>query len=248
MDCRRRQSLEEVHRQVWRRQMASGLNRCRKSCRLRWLNYLKPSIKRGKLVPEEVDLVIRLHKLLGNRWSLIAGRLPGRTANDVKNYWNSHLRKKQNPSSNCKIKPTCRKQINVRSLTEPVQKIDVIKPRPRSFYDNSQHRFLNAPPQITFTGGGKDEDFNENNNSDDNYKNDDIPRGNKTCDRDYEFGTMKSIVNDEGREIMWWESLLEESEGAAAAEEDENITGAAESSPVNLAAATFDVGLWNLLN
>ncbi|GKV47092.1 hypothetical protein SLEP1_g54020 [Rubroshorea leprosula] len=71
----------------------AGLNRCRKSCRLRWLNYLKPNIKRGKFEDDEVDLIIRLHKLLGNRWTLIAGRLPGRTANDVKNYWNSHIRK-----------------------------------------------------------------------------------------------------------------------------------------------------------
>ncbi|XP_048230737.1 transcription factor MYB1-like [Ricinus communis] len=72
----------------------AGLNRCRKSCRLRWLNYFKPNIKRGNFMTDEVDLIIRLHKLLGNRWSLIAGRLPGRTANDVKNYWNTHLRKR----------------------------------------------------------------------------------------------------------------------------------------------------------
>nr|BAW85722.1 transcription factor R2R3-MYB [Tricyrtis formosana] len=72
----------------------AGLNRCRKSCRLRWLNYLNPQIKRGSFEPDEEDLIIRLHRLLGNRWSLIAGRIPGRTANDVKNYWNSHLAKK----------------------------------------------------------------------------------------------------------------------------------------------------------
>nr|QTI50367.1 Myb5a splice variant [Erythranthe lutea var. variegata] len=74
--------------------LRAGLNRCRKSCRLRWLNYLKPNIKRGQFNNDEVDLIIRLHKLLGNRWSLIAGRLPGRTANDVKNVWNSHIEKK----------------------------------------------------------------------------------------------------------------------------------------------------------
>ncbi|XP_030448556.1 transcription factor MYB123-like [Syzygium oleosum] len=72
----------------------SGLRRCGKSCRLRWLNYLRPDIKRGNIAPEEEDLIIRLHKLLGNRWSLIAGRLPGRTDNEIKNYWNTTLGKK----------------------------------------------------------------------------------------------------------------------------------------------------------
>ncbi|GAB2288916.1 Transcription factor myb1 [Dionaea muscipula] len=45
----------------------AGLNRCRKSCRLRWLNYLRPNIKRGRFTSDEVDLIVRLHKLLGNR-------------------------------------------------------------------------------------------------------------------------------------------------------------------------------------
>ncbi|KAF5460164.1 hypothetical protein F2P56_020051 [Juglans regia] len=74
----------------------AGLNRCGKSCRLRWLNYLRPNIKRGNISDAEEDLILRLHKLLGNRWSLIAGRLPGRTDNEIKNYWNSHLNKKIN--------------------------------------------------------------------------------------------------------------------------------------------------------
>ncbi|XP_054817396.1 transcription factor MYB4-like [Prosopis cineraria] len=75
----------------------AGLNRCGKSCRLRWLNYLRPNIKRGNISDQEEDLILRLHKLLGNRWSLIAGRLPGRTDNEIKNYWNSHLSKKISP-------------------------------------------------------------------------------------------------------------------------------------------------------
>nr|KYP57854.1 Transcription factor TT2 [Cajanus cajan] len=73
---------------------SAGLKRCGKSCRLRWLNYLRPDIKRGNISSDEEELIIRLHKLLGNRWSLIAGRLPGRTDNEIKNYWNSKLRKK----------------------------------------------------------------------------------------------------------------------------------------------------------
>ncbi|KAK0570863.1 hypothetical protein LWI29_007639 [Acer saccharum] len=72
-----------------------GLNICGKSCRLRWLNYLRPDIKRGNISSEEDELIIRLHKLLGNRWSLIAGRLPGRTDNGIKNYWNTNLSKRK---------------------------------------------------------------------------------------------------------------------------------------------------------
>lgn len=45
-----------------------GLKRLGKSCRLRWLNYLKPDIKRGNISSDEEDLIIRLHKLLGNRY------------------------------------------------------------------------------------------------------------------------------------------------------------------------------------
>ncbi|KAL3720807.1 hypothetical protein ACJRO7_005592 [Eucalyptus globulus] len=79
----------------WRRvAQNAGLNRCAKSCRLRWLNYLRPGIKRGDITEEEEDLIIRLHRLLGNRWALIAGRLPGRTDNEIKNYWNTTLAKK----------------------------------------------------------------------------------------------------------------------------------------------------------
>nr|QFZ79248.1 R2R3-MYB transcription factor [Lycoris sprengeri] len=73
---------------------AAGLLRCGKSCRLRWINYLRPDLKRGNFTEEEDDLIIKLHSLLGNKWSLIAGRLPGRTDNEIKNYWNTHIRRK----------------------------------------------------------------------------------------------------------------------------------------------------------
>ncbi|XWS23385.1 hypothetical protein CRYUN_Cryun28dG0009200 [Craigia yunnanensis] len=73
---------------------AAGLLRCGKSCRLRWTNYLRPDLKRGNFTEVEKELIIKLHSLLGNKWSLIAGRLPGRTDNEIKNYWNTHIKRK----------------------------------------------------------------------------------------------------------------------------------------------------------
>nr|BAJ17661.1 transcription factor GbMYB1 [Gynura bicolor] len=106
--------------------LKAGLNRCRKSCRLRWLNYLRPNIKRGDFGEDEVDLMLRLHKLLGNKWSLIAGRIPGRTANDVKNYWNTHIRSRSKQQEQEPKHPESSQHTGHNTVT-------IFKPQPQTF-------------------------------------------------------------------------------------------------------------------
>ncbi|XP_073315614.1 myb-related protein 330-like [Primulina huaijiensis] len=93
---------------------AAGLLRCGKSCRLRWINYLRPDLKRGNFSDEEDEIIIKLHSLLGNKWSLIAGRLPGRTDNEIKNYWNTHIKRKLMSSG---IDPQTHRPLNSTATT-----------------------------------------------------------------------------------------------------------------------------------
>ncbi|XP_054807724.1 transcription factor MYB86-like [Prosopis cineraria] len=108
----------------------AGLQRCGKSCRLRWINYLRPDLKRGMFSQQEEDLIISLHEVLGNRWAQIASQLPGRTDNEIKNFWNSSLKKKLLKQG---IDPTTHKPL---IITEPYQ--STIKEEKKSLTDHSE--------------------------------------------------------------------------------------------------------------
>ncbi|KAL6853540.1 hypothetical protein ACP4OV_019569 [Aristida adscensionis] len=76
-------------------QKNTGLFRCGKSCRLRWANHLRPNLKKGAFTPEEERLIIQLHAKMGNKWARMAAHLPGRTDNEIKNYWNTRIKRCQ---------------------------------------------------------------------------------------------------------------------------------------------------------
>nr|QCS14089.1 R2R3-MYB AN2 [Lycium ruthenicum] len=212
----------------------AGLNRCRKSCRLRWLNYLRPHIKRGDFSSEEVDLILRLHKLLGNRWSLIAGRLPGRTANDVKNYWNTHLQRKLTAPHRQE-----RKYNNALKITENT----ILRPRPRTFTSSSAKN-------VSFCSNKS-----ITNTVDKNAHNNEILN---ICEKP----TGETTSVDEG--VQWWTSLLEncneteEEAEAFGSFDEENMLQSLlheEISPPmqqgqsgNWDDFSADIDLWNLLN
>ncbi|XP_058744806.1 transcription factor MYB1-like [Vicia villosa] len=196
----------------------AGLNRCRKSCRLRWLNYLSPEINRESFSEDEVDMILRMHKLLGNRWALIAARLPGRTANDVKNYWHTHLRKKM-------ISRKTEDKKEKEKPNETMKAHEIIKPQPRTF--SSHSRWLNGKnnnfvKQIvtvsnkdasTANDGGNTETMATNQNG-----------------RDCVDGLEPSLGNASIPSATWWDSLLNlgeqecsEKNGACSLLPDENF-------------------------
>lgn len=76
-------------------QKHSGLSRCGKSCRLRWANHLRPNLKKGAFTPEEERIILELHAKIGNKWARMAAQLPGRTDNEIKNYWNTRIKRRQ---------------------------------------------------------------------------------------------------------------------------------------------------------
>ncbi|PWA93583.1 homeodomain-like protein [Artemisia annua] len=126
---------------LWRSMPSkAGLLRCGKSCRLIWMNYLRPGIKRGSFTEDENEQIIRLHSIHGNRWSFIATELKGRTDNEIKNHWNSHLKHKANnvgdenqPEDSKKNRKTKKKRNDKKpTKVKTAEVIEEIVPQPTS--------------------------------------------------------------------------------------------------------------------
>ncbi|CAL5388982.1 unnamed protein product [Camellia sinensis] len=146
--------------------VAGGLKRTGKSCRLRWVNYLHPGLKRSKMTPLEERLVLELQSKWGNRWSRIAHKLPGRTDNEIKNYWRTHMRKKAQERKRA-MSPPSNSSSSI-SNNPPVDSMPFVETKERSFYDTGGDHDQMLTPK------GINKGFEEGESTETGYSMDDI--------------------------------------------------------------------------
>ncbi|OIT35343.1 PREDICTED: transcription factor GAMYB-like [Nicotiana attenuata] len=153
-------------------QRNSGLMRCGKSCRLRWANHLRPNLKKGAFSLEEERLIVELHAKLGNKWARMAAQMPGRTDNEIKNYWNTRLKRRQRaglPIYPQDIQPQLNQQENQLQHSTipspfdnnpqnsnyvnnpPLSLLDIFNPSTMKPSMSDQYQFNNPSPYLTTT-------------------------------------------------------------------------------------------------
>ncbi|KAH0665664.1 hypothetical protein KY285_026870 [Solanum tuberosum] len=167
--------------------MQYRLSRTGKSCRLRWINYLRPDLKKGPFSIEEVEIVIRMYQSLGNRWSAIAKELPGRTDNEIKNFYHTHLKKHLGTKVEVKAKSRSKKVNKAKQIEMSTQKKPLITTCPNIPGPNDQTLdFTNSSSSsyITF---------------DENYE---ILGFLKTLDQDNDVTSIVNQVDDENIVIL----------------------------------------------
>ncbi|XP_061345776.1 transcription factor RAX2-like [Gastrolobium bilobum] len=138
-----------------------GLKRCGKSCRLRWLNYLRPNIKHGEFSDAEDRIICSLFASIGSRWSIIASQLPGRTDNDIKNYWNTKLKKKMmamNPSTQRKPQQATLLSIVKNSTSSSSSSLLSFRDSDNSYHHRNGSRSLSSSSSL-FSGNSSNSIF-----------------------------------------------------------------------------------------
>ncbi|XP_047313288.1 transcription factor MYB59-like [Impatiens glandulifera] len=190
----------------------SGLRRTGKSCRLRWVNYLHPGLKRGKMTPQEECLVLQLHSKWGNRWSRIARKLPGRTDNEIKNYWRTLMRKtaqekKSDHISRDHSSPMISNSSSS-SGSNPVSSMLVGDCDERSFYDTGGLEHVDSVNPKTKDEEGEEEG-DEEETSNDIWKDITMSETNMFCDGNLSnnYQTMPSPIWDKYSPGSLWNIL-----------------------------------------
>ncbi|XP_059638971.1 transcription factor MYB26-like [Cornus florida] len=130
----------------------AGLHRCGKSCRLRWINYLRPDLKRGSFSPQEAALIIELQTILGNKWAQIAKHLPGRTDNEVKNFWNSSIKKKLISNGDLSHLATLFPNLPITSTTASFEGFFSLNANPNLIPSAQQDQIYTPNPTSSFQG------------------------------------------------------------------------------------------------
>ncbi|XP_068314768.1 MYB-like transcription factor EOBII [Pyrus communis] len=124
----------------------TGLQRNGKSCRLRWINYLRPGLKRGTFSKQEEETILTLHRMFGNKWSQIAQHLPGRTDNEIKNYWHSYLKKKVAKAE--EMEGQTKSQYTSTSSSE-ILECSLSPQKPTTCFNSSHESVQKSPPLVS---------------------------------------------------------------------------------------------------